>query len=378
MAVYKTTKNKKLGLVTWIGSGNYGTSLQSFALYKVVQSMGYECYYINPFDYKNFSLRLYVKYMLIYLGFRRIKRKIIFARNKKMAMILNFQKENIKQKDIKTKGQYNRLLEDINVYIAGSDQIWNSYFYLSTFMLLDFAGKNKRISYASSIGTNDIPEKNKDIFKEHLMKFSHISLREEIGVKAVSQLLNRSNIKKVLDPTFLLTPSEWKSISRSVKLKIDLSFDYVLCYLIGQNENYFNQIADLLEKLKIDKLIIIPAAENKYFDYSEAIIYKDAGPKEFVQLIEKAKMVCTDSFHATAISINMSKDFVEFIRFNKDNEESQNSRIYDLLNHFGLNDRIYIQNSNKWIESIDYTKVQLILSDDRKESLNYLVDAIEN
>ena len=34
---------KNIGIVTWLGSGNYGTNLQAFALYKFISNHGYGC-----------------------------------------------------------------------------------------------------------------------------------------------------------------------------------------------------------------------------------------------------------------------------------------------------------------------------------------------
>ena len=40
---------KNVVLVTWIGGGNYGTSLQSFALHKKLSDLGYKTSIVIPF-----------------------------------------------------------------------------------------------------------------------------------------------------------------------------------------------------------------------------------------------------------------------------------------------------------------------------------------
>ena len=42
-------KIKVIGLVTWIGSGNYGTTLQSFALHEKLRLLGYDVFIIGTF-----------------------------------------------------------------------------------------------------------------------------------------------------------------------------------------------------------------------------------------------------------------------------------------------------------------------------------------
>ena len=40
----------KVGIVTWLGGGNYGTTLQSFALHEKLRQMGYAVYYIGSYN----------------------------------------------------------------------------------------------------------------------------------------------------------------------------------------------------------------------------------------------------------------------------------------------------------------------------------------
>jgi hypothetical protein len=66
------------------------------------------------------------------------------------------------------------------------------------------------------------------------------------------------------------------------------------------------------------------------------------------------------------------------MRFKDTDKKSQNSRIYDLLDRYGLMNCIYQQESSAWLEPVNYLQVQDILAQDRKNSLDYLVNAIEN
>ena len=210
------------------------------------------------------------------------------------------------------------------------------------------------------------------------MKFSHIGVRECEAVKVLSELTGRKDIIQVLDPTFLLTPVDWQEMSKQAVFEIEIPKKYILCYLIGQNDWYKEQLLDVRSRLGIEDVVIIPAVENPEFAISDSIVYKDASPVEFVWLIQHSTLVCTDSFHASALSINHSVPFVEFMRFKDTDKKSQNSRIYDLLSHYGLMGCIYQQKSCAWMEPIKYEHVQDILAQDRKNSLDYLVNAIEN
>ena len=149
--------------------------------------------------------------------------------------------------------------------------------------------------------------------------------------------------------------------------------------MIGNNEHYIRQLDAVRIKYEIETVIVIPAEEHSDLLFpSNVQIYRDAGPVEFVHLIQHATVVCTDSFHATVLSINFNINFVEFVRFAINDDKSQNSRINDLLSHYHLENRIYNENSEEWSKSINYLPVNEFLEEDRQKALNYLTKALED
>lgn len=371
---------KRIQIVTWLGNGNFGTSLQSYALYHFLSLKGYDCSILSSFNYKHFSLKGYLKMLLSALGIMKIRerRKIKKATDSRKFMKLSeFFEHNIRQESVSNRWQYRNLLRNTDVFCVGSDQVWNAYFNFSPFNFLDFAGNVKRISYASSMGTKDFPEEYKETIKNLLLKFAHISLREKTGREAVSRLTGRNDIKTVLDPTFLLTAKDWNSVSEHSRIEISLPKNYMLVYLIGNNDNYPKQVRELQTKTGIENVIVIPAVENPNFEIKGSIVYRDAAVAEFVKLIKDAAWVCTDSFHATALSINIGKNFTEFLRFKDSDQGSQNSRIYDVLDTFMLQDRLYNEMLDLWSKPIDYKESHAILDHLRMDSTDWLVNAIE-
>ena len=106
------------------------------------------------------------------------------------------------------------------------------------------------------------------------------------------------------------------------------------------------------------------------------IQYVDAGPAEFLTLIDNAKVVLTDSFHGTAFSINFNKSFLTFDRQYGSNQ-SQASRIRDMLKIFGLSDYFITDENDYKLMEIDYASVNKILNDYRIKSKLYLKEAID-
>ena len=367
----------KVSLVTWLGNGNYGTALQSYALYQKLNLLGYDTSFLPYFD-RHFSIKSFLKCVLAIVGILHQRDKKRLVKTKALKKLYAFQKEKYNICHIYFPNQYKRLLNHTDVFVAGSDQIWNAWFSFTPFYFLDFAKGKKRIAYASSIGTNDFPEKYKVEIKKLLSRFSHIGVREQAAVKAITKLLNRDDVQQVLDPTFLLEPHEWNELTKEADIEMKLPPKYLLCYLIGNNPNYAEQLLNVAKRYEINDIIIIPAAENKPFYVPESIVYDAAGPKEFVYLIQHAALVCTDSFHATAISINLSINFVEFLRFKDTDKKSQNSRIYDILNHYKLSSRLYSSGTGEWINEIKYAPVQAKLKEDRNKSVNFLINSIEH
>ena len=378
--VNKNLDGKRITLVTWLGGGNYGTSLQSFALHRKLQDLGYTVTFCAGCP-KKFTVKNKIKYLLELFGINLSSIKKIIKRSKltaKQHKLQDFIKHNYNlARPINSKKQLDNLVECTDVFVTGSDQIWNTVNCFNPFCFLDFAKDKKRIAYASSMGISDFPDEHKPEVRRLLSKFQHIGVREQTAAKAISNLLGRNDVQQVLDPTFLLNKNDWVKISQSASIEIDIPQRYIFCYLIGNNPWYKEQIADVMESTGIDKLIIVPAVENKDFSIEGATIYDAAGPLEFVKLIKEATLVCTDSFHATALSLNMEKPFVEFMRFSDESKGSQNSRIYDLLGRYNLSHRIYNKSDKRWGESIDYISVSGLINEDRKKSLDFLVESIE-
>lgn len=369
---------KKILLMTWLGKGNFGTCLQSYSLNRVLKMMGYDVSILSGLP-SNYSIKWYAKYLI---GILHLTKLMELIRHPYQVIQIGkrtrFQSENYKEVKVFGKKEEGKLEENFDCFLAGSDQIWNTFFnFYNRKFFFPFIKKSKKIAYASSIGTNSIKEECKDDVRGLLMKFSHIGVRETEAVKVLSELTGRTDIKQVLDPTFLLTPQDWQQMSSKAVYETDMPNNYIFCYFIGNNSWYIEQLKDVCKKNKIENIIIVPATENQRVDFDGSLIYKNASPVEFVDLIRKASLVCTDSFHATALSINLSVPFVEFMRFKDNDAESQNSRIYDLLCHYGLENRIYDRNTQMWAESINYQPVQGILNNDRIHSMDYLKNAIE-
>ena len=91
------------------------------------------------------------------------------------------------------------------------------------------------------------------------------------------------------------------------------------------------------------------------------------GPAEFLDLIDGAKYVFTNSFHGAALSIILNKNF--FVEFSSDT----NSRLVTLVNHFGLENNVIDCDKFDYSKlQTDYEKVNRILNEKKIQSMSYL------
>lgn len=326
----------KAGIVTWFQYKNYGTVLQAYALQKYINSKNLaECELINYIPKKLWGYRLRVEPIV-----NKIKRetKIVTDDEKKYESSKNekfnkFISENIKlSRKIQNKEELKETNNIYDMFICGSDQIWNKY---NPFYYLRFVNDNKfKASYAPSFGRSKATD-YKSKRKKALERFNLISVREEQGKDIIKDLIgNDKEISIVSDPTLLLEKEEWEKISSSQLI----NGEYIICYLLGdrkKNKKYCYDIARKLNK----PVFFIPVNYNQY---SETGYIKDdiVGPSEFLSLLKNASFVCTDSFHGLIFSLLFVKDFVCLKRFEDNDKTSQNSRIYSLSKKLEITDRI--------------------------------------
>lgn len=358
-------REKRIAIVTWLGNGNYGTSLQSYSLVYKVQQLGYQTMFLNKVG----VLRSIQKLFSIIIPKTN---KVLTSRQRKFQRFV----ELYPIRNYYTILSPLQIRNDVDVYITGSDQIWNTYHYWDPFYYLYFAGKTKRIAYASSLGAATIHPKYRNRTLKYLQKFSHISLREQSSVSLLNQELGRNDVCCMPDPTFLLSSTEWEKLSNEVLDGRLPDSPYLLVYMIGSNPDYVDMVQKIRVQSGISQVVVVASVESSPMQISGAIVISDAGPMEFVSLIKNASMVCTDSFHASALSINFSIPFCVGMRFKDTEVRSQNSRLYDLLARYDLSHRLYEGQEIYWLNE-NWERVQRLVKKDRDEAETYLINSIE-
>ena len=417
----------KIKLVTFAPHPNFGTCLQSYALNKVLRDMGHDVEFIyngrekpprGQLFYIKKVIKKIVKFFLPSIFLRRLKKLYTKDRNAdstplniltlpnnylryiisylpfydkvykylkcrtlqwKKVYSFTFEDGNYKMKRLYCRKQYKKVVKDADLFITGSDQIWNPYCGgFNPMMFLEFAGDKKRIAYSSSISRPFIPEPLKERYKCDLNKFRHIAVREQKSVELLSNLLGRNDIKLVVDPTYLLSSKEWEDFAENRVIEFELPKNYIFCYFVGDRYDFFNKMVEEVKKMTGINNVITLECYNRDLNYGGGRLYKDAGPYEWVYLLKHASYVCMDSFHATVFALKFHKEFVHALKSAEEGAKSQNTRIFDILGRYNLLYKIYDRESNNWFKTINYTEVDNYLDSDIKDSIEFLNYEVHN
>ena len=335
----------KIGIVTLNGYFNYGNRLQNYALQETLKSFGCDVETIiidNETKYqksnnnkihplkrisnvKNKPLKDIVYRIQDRVWTLTHKKEILKSKAIREDIFINFTKTYIKETDftLSNKNMSEHLLQTYDYFVAGSDQVWNpSYNYGSSLYFLTFAEKNKRIAYAPSFGVSKIPEEVIENYRTWLNGIDKLSVREDDGARIIKEITGR-DVPVVVDPTLLLTKEKWMAISREAVSKP--KGKYLLTYFLGNVPERYRKVIRSIAKSNNLEIVSLGDIKDKN-------AYR-TGPSEFIDYINSASILCTDSFHGCAFSILME---TPFIVFNRISSQSMFSRIDTLLNKFGL------------------------------------------
>lgn len=254
-----------------------------------------------------------------------------------------------------------------DLYIAGSDQIWNTKYINGTdpaFYCAFVHDRNKCISYAASFATSNLDPAWSTFVKQQLSNFRNISVRELSGVKIAESLGYKATA--VLDPVFLLSKEDWESLCKKRR-----KGKYLIVYDFLRNDP---RIRETCQRIARDQgLSIYALNDGGTTDWADHNIY-NAGPVEFLEWIHDANFVVSTSFHATAFSVIFEREFITFPLIG----HSNSSRMSDFLGSLGLNDRFIIDNSFSTLKVIDYEKVNILKNDLQKESREWLMSQLRS
>lgn len=373
--------SNKIGIIT-IQGDNYGATLQAVALNSYLNKAGFDAENLDYNDVNRVKNSLSLKQKIINDLWTKIAVKLIIG-NKKKAKFEAFRQSNLKLSNKKWRSKEALAADcpEYDIYISGSDQIWNPDIMRDDYnYLLAFAPDNaKKIAYASSFGKSTLPDNRKDIYKKNLSRFDHIAVREASGKAIVKDLLGYEP-QQVVDPTLLLNADDWAKIT-GYKANEE---KYILCYYMPGDKTVCGAIKKISEDIsKRTGYKIINIGLKEYYKFKAGMDCRvDAGPADFVNLFLGAEYVVTNSFHGTAFSTNFGKEVYVPINKDLDGTKARHIRMVDYLKDIGMENSIIPVGADGVIPDVssiefDYEKVNANIKNMRNISSEYLLNAIK-
>lgn len=353
---------KKIITVTCNSAINYGAILQTYGLYCALKKMSnVEVLNYAPGYYEEQRNHNSLVKKIIQIP-NRLKGKFIFNK---------FEKKYIKLTATKYRNNA-QLLQNppfADVYIAGSDQIWNCNNLINgeddTFFLNFVPEGAIRASYAASIAMNTIPERQKQRYRELLSKFEYISVREPSSIELLNSI-GIDNVFSNIDPVFLLEKEEWDNFA--LQSPINLREKYVLVYGYAHDSKVFSYAKKLAKQLHVKVYSI--GTSYLYYCLSQDKYFWCVSPNSFVDLIKNAEAVITNSFHGTAFSLIFNVPLHFFTV-----SQNTNARMLDLLNLVGMSER-RVLNGQMLTNNVNFDLCNRKIKEQRSKAIDYLQNVV--
>lgn len=370
----------RIALLSFHNAANYGAALQAYALQAFLERRGYDCEYIN---YQNqhrknaYSMSFLIKDSLSKGKFRSAIIYLLGSPflNLRKRRFSKFYSGHLKttKRVYETSEQAKALNSSFDVFVVGSDQVWNpTNNGHDTAYLLDFVSDEKRkISYSSSFGLEYIPREYEKLYGDLFKRFYSIGVREKRG-KELVKMVSGCDATIVLDPVLLFKKEDWLHL---VKNK-NKTGNYIFFYTNRKNQmSSFLSSYGSVGKGKKCHILSRNTPLRSFIKSDQKVVYS-MSPTDFINEINMAELVVSASFHCIAMAIVLHKPFVAILV----GDEGKDERIISMLSLLGLSERIYHESmSREEIEkSIDYDSVEQKLNELRKHSSDYLLNSITN
>lgn len=360
----------RIGIITHHDVHNHGAQLQMFALTQVFIKLGHTCEILDYnknydfFDQKltakyNISIKS-IPYYLQYLLDKGIK-KTVFNINKRK-LLRKFRQHN------RLTGPFYSSAKNLDCVFIGSDEVFSIEPGLTTVFWGFGVPCNYIFSYAGCFGPTTIEFIKKHFAIQYIQaginRLNEISVRDQNSKNIVEQLSDK-NATLVCDPVLLY--GFRKEIANCKK---ESSEKYLLVYSYDNNMN---------DRLEVEAIMSYATKKNLkiysvgfYHPWADKNI--NVSPLEIFQYFKDAEKIVTDTFHGTILSIITRKEFVVYLRENK-------NKLEFLLKQYTLTNRIL----NDWNllpiifnDKIDYNSVDIILSGQRKCSLKFIMNCLDS
>lgn len=357
----------KISVITLQAVNNYGSVLQALGTQEFFKKHGINVEFINYIrpDILKSNLANTIA------GGNRIKKIILFPTIQRWEKVFGaFRSENLNltEKKYSYEDDFREYICDADAYCTGSDQVWNSKWNRGIVrpLYLNFVPNNKyKFAFASSFGKDVLPQDEVLETKKMISSYSKISVREKTGLKILKNQYEYDNVINLIDPTLCLDADFWRRYAKPIKIKDE----YILIYNLNRSKEFDRYALELAKRTGL-KLVRLCTRYDQFYRVGKSVLVPEVG--EFISLIDNAKYVLTDSFHATAFSMNMNTepiciypdefgcrlaDFLELVE--SEQRHVKNYGDFDVINR-----------------KVDFERVNDILKQERKRASSFIRSVI--
>lgn len=360
--------SKKIAFLTIHVGENFGSNLQTIATAEVIKKTGNEPILINYCPRR--VARKHYWLDAIYKPLKLLWR-ILYApiHYKNLHIYEGFLEKNcVLTAPIYDEDDFVARCPQADVYITGSDQVWNSVHNGELNKRYYFDGMDARkVAFASSFGIETLPEDEYNEVKHMLASYSAISVRES----SAKDIVNRMgyNATHLLDPTLMLDSFEWDKYA-SARIIPD---SYLLVYVPYNIADKQKLYASARQVANAKHLKVVTFSWGMCSEKLADRTIKFASPGDFLSLMKYAEFIITNSFHGTAFSINLNKQFLVYM------PSAFSTRISSILSMCQLEDRLMTGDEVilPYNKIIDYESTNTILELERLKSLEFLKNALQ-
>ena len=358
----------RIDVITLQAVQNYGSLLQAFATQELLKAKGCEVKFIN---YIREDVR-YKNVLQEWCGSNIIKKIAMYPTVLRWNKIFkNFQREHlhITRPSYTTEEDFKKYPLEADAYCTGSDQVWNSGWNrgILPMLYLNFVPETcYKFAFAASFGRKELSEEEVKAVTPYFKQYNKISVRESSAKEIFEKQFNMHKVEHIVDPTLCVSGEFWRKHATLRKIKED----YILVYNLNRSRD-FDNYAKKLAKITGLKLVRFCTRYDQFYRPGKSVLVPEVF--EFISLIDNARYVLTDSFHATAFSLNMNTEPIciypkEF----GGRLESILKQTHSLHRHVESYDDVDVIN-----RPVDFKIVNEVLAHERKKASDYLDSVID-
>lgn len=355
---------KKVGIITLPGNFNYGNRLQCYAMAEAVRGVG--C--------KPCALEREKRFPLCRRAYYRLKQAALSLAGKASEpgaeqmstanRISAFRRFGERIPTEVIPGQGFAAGEVFDFLVVGSDQVWNpnEIAHQEKWYFAAFARPEQRVAVSASLGIDGFADtRQARRIAQGVKGFARISVRERRGAELIRECSGRE-VEVVCDPTLVLSAGKWRSVADG---RLTPAEPYVFTYLLG---GVGAEAADVLECVTDHgRIPVVPLSDRQKPGEP------DAGPAEFIDLIDNAAHVVTDSFHAAVFSSILQTPLTIVHR---EGGASMFSRLETLSQILGIEEKVYGSPTYDLARAGDYEGVEDAIECEREKFMGFLEECL--